>query len=41
LRKELSAEEWDRVFNQPPKPKVLSLIELIDEAKKSTQQEPQ
>jgi hypothetical protein len=41
LRKELSAEEWERVFNQPAKPKVLSLIELIEEAKKSTQQEPQ
>jgi len=41
LRRELEPEEWVRVFNRPPKPKVLSLIELIEEAKKSTQQESQ
>ena len=33
LRKELSSEEWDRVFNTPPKPKLLSLFELVERAK--------
>jgi len=28
-------EEWDKVFERPPKPKVLSLVELIEEAKSS------
>ena len=41
LRRELKPEEWDRVFHQPAKPKVLSLIELIEEAKKTKRQEPQ
>lgn len=41
LRRELKPEEWDRVFNRPVKPKVLSLIELIEEAKRTTRQEPQ
>jgi len=34
LRRELKPEEWDNVFNRPPKPKMLSLVELIEEAKK-------
>jgi hypothetical protein len=34
LRQELTPDEWNRVFNQPMKPKVLSLVELIEEAKK-------
>jgi len=41
LRKDLKPEEWERVFNRPFKPKVLSLIELIEEAKKTKQQESQ
>ena len=41
LRKDLKPEEWDRVFNREVKPKVLSLIELIEEAKKTKQQESQ
>ena len=33
LRKELSEEEWEKVFMQLPKPKMLSLLELIEQAK--------
>ena len=33
LRKELSPEEWEQAFESPPKPKVQSLLELIEEAK--------
>ena len=35
LRKELKPEEWEKVFERPQKTKVLSLLELIEEAKKS------
>ena len=31
--KELSPEEWEKVFAGPPKPKLLSLMELIEQAK--------
>jgi hypothetical protein len=34
LRLELSPEQWDEVFRGPSKPKVLSLVELIEQAKK-------
>ena len=34
LRKELTPEEWEKIFLKPPKPKILSLVELIEEAKK-------
>jgi len=34
LRLELSPEQWDAVFRGPSKPKVLSLVELIEQAKK-------
>lgn len=34
LRKELTVEEWKKVFNRPIKTKVISLVELIEEAKK-------
>ena len=33
LKKELTAEEWEKVFSAPPKPKLLSLVELIEQAK--------
>ena len=39
LRKELSPEEWERVFNKPPKSKMLSLVELVEEAKKRIKEE--
>jgi hypothetical protein len=34
LRGKLTSDQWDRCFNRAPKQKVLSLLELIDEAKK-------
>ena len=37
LRKELTPEEWKHIFEKPPKPKMLSLLELIEEAKKRGQ----
>ncbi|HOP48116.1 MAG TPA: hypothetical protein PK874_10680 [Desulfobacteraceae bacterium] len=36
LRKRLSQKDWEKVFNRPPKPKVVSLVELIEKAKKRT-----
>jgi hypothetical protein len=33
LRHELSPEEWNKTFYTPPKPKALSLVELIELAK--------
>jgi hypothetical protein len=33
LRIELSSEDWIKVFEKPPKPKVNSLLELIEQAK--------
>ncbi|WP_457572213.1 hypothetical protein [Desulfovulcanus sp.] len=33
LRQELTPEEWQKAFNSPPKPKILSLVELIQKAK--------
>jgi len=40
LRQELKPDEWERVFNKPLKPKVLTLLELIEEAKKRKTEEP-
>jgi len=34
LRKELQPEEWEKIFGRPPKSKMLSLVELIEQAKK-------
>ena len=34
LRNELSEEEWTEVFESPQKPKVVSLVELIEQAQK-------
>ena len=36
LKKEFTKEEWEKIFETPPKPKIVSLLELIEEAKKST-----
>ena len=33
LKKELSPEEWKQAFESPRKPKVQSLLELIEETK--------
>jgi len=37
LREELSAEEWQKVLDKKPKPKMGSLLEMIEQAKKSKQ----
>jgi len=34
LKRTLTAEEWEKAFVKPPKPKVSSLLELIEQAKK-------
>lgn len=34
LRTKLTQTEWERCFNRAPKEKVVSLVELIEEAKK-------
>lgn len=39
LRQELTSEQWDKAFNAPPKPKMLSLVELIEQAKKIKKEE--
>jgi hypothetical protein len=39
LRSELKPEEWQKVFNRPMKPKILSLVELIEEAKRRAREE--
>jgi hypothetical protein len=36
LRGELTEEEWQDVFEKPLKPKVLSLVELIEQAQRRT-----
>lgn len=41
LSKNLQSHEWESLLNRPVKLKVLSLIELIEEAKKTRQQESQ
>jgi hypothetical protein len=33
LRQELNSEEWETIFNRPPKNKMGSLLELIEQAK--------
>jgi hypothetical protein len=33
LRQELTVEEWEKIFNRSPKKKMLSLLELIEQAK--------
>jgi len=39
LKEELTPEQWNRVFGNPPKPKMLSLVELIEEAKRRNKEE--
>ncbi|RJR16881.1 MAG: hypothetical protein C4582_13930 [Desulfobacteraceae bacterium] len=38
LRNDLSSEDWDKVFENLPKSKVVSLLELIEQAKKRNQE---
>ncbi len=37
LKNELSEKEWIKVFEKQTKPKMLSLLEMIEQAKKSKQ----
>ncbi|MBN1847641.1 MAG: hypothetical protein JW932_03570 [Deltaproteobacteria bacterium] len=39
LRRELSAEEWAKAFERPAHPKMQSLLELIEQAKKNKKKE--
>jgi hypothetical protein len=36
LRAELTPEEWQKTFTRRPKPKMLSLVELIEQARKDS-----
>ena len=40
LRKDLRPEEWDQVFGKPAKPKMVSLLELISQAKETKESTP-
>jgi len=35
LRTELRPEDWDRIFSKPAKPKMISLLDLISQAKET------
>jgi hypothetical protein len=39
LKDALSADEWQKAFERPPKPKMLSLVELIEQAQKGNRKE--
>jgi hypothetical protein len=39
LRAKLTQEQWDRCFGKTPKDKMVSLVELIEAAKKRQQEE--
>ncbi|MFP3928384.1 MAG: hypothetical protein ACLFUP_05725 [Desulfobacteraceae bacterium] len=36
LRGELNQEQWERAFSRPGKTKIMSLLDLIEEAKRKT-----
>ncbi len=38
LKKELTAEEWQDSFEKPPKPKMLSLVEILEQVQKKTEE---
>jgi hypothetical protein len=40
FRAVLTPEQWEKTFARPSKPKMLSLLELIEQAKKVNKQEP-
>ena len=39
LREILSPQEWEKAFESPPKPKMLSLLELIEQAKQRNKED--
>ena len=40
MRMELTPEQWEKGFGRPPKPKIISLVEMIEEAKRKTKENP-
>lgn len=40
MRMELTPEQWEKVFGRQPKPKILSLVEMIEEAKRKIKENP-
>jgi hypothetical protein len=38
LKKELTAEEWQESFEKPPKPKILSLVEILEQVQKKAEE---
>jgi len=38
LKKELSVEEWQESFQNPPKPKILSLVEILEQVQKKAEE---
>ncbi len=40
LRKELPSGQWEGTFGGPPKPKMLSLVEMIEQARKRAKPKP-
>ena len=39
FKRELSSDEWKKAFETPPKPKIVSLVELIEQAKRLTKKD--
>jgi hypothetical protein len=39
MRKELTPEQWTKAFSRPAKAKMVSLVELIEQAKKMKKEE--
>ena len=35
MKEGLSPKQWEQAFNRPPKPKLTTLVELIEEAKRA------
>ena len=40
LHQELTQEEWNNAFEKPARPKMQSLLEFIEQAKKSKKEKP-
>jgi hypothetical protein len=38
LQQELSSDEWRKAFEKPAKPKILSLLEILDQVQKNAAQ---
>jgi hypothetical protein len=40
LSEEIAPQQWTILFESPPKPKILSLVEMMEQARKRKDQEP-